>query len=101
MPKLFEYLGLIVYFYSEEHDPIHVHGEYQGRESKAEIIIRDGEIAEIRLVRVTGKPPLEGVKLNDFATLVEHYAEEIVEMWVDYFVRHRQVTARKITRRIK
>ena len=101
MPKLFEYLGLIVYFYSEEHDPIHVHGEYQGRESKAEIIIREGEIIEIRVVRVKGKPPLEGPKLKDFVTLVERHAEEIVESWVDYFVRHRQVHARKITRRIK
>ncbi len=101
MPKLFEYLGLIVYFYSEEHDPIHVHGEYQGRESKAEIIIKDGEIVEIRVVRVKGKPPLQGAKLNDFVTLVEHRAGEIVEMWIDYFVRHRKVKARKITRRIK
>ena len=102
MPKLFEYLGLVVYFYSEEHDPIHVHGEYQGRESKAEIIISEGEIVEIRIVRVKGRPPLTGPKLNDFVTLVEHHAEEIVELWVDYFVRHRQVQQpRKITRRIK
>jgi hypothetical protein len=38
MPKLYEYFGLVVYFYANEHEPIHVHGEYQGRESKAEII---------------------------------------------------------------
>ena len=101
MPKLFEYLGLVVYFYSEEHDPIHVHGEYQGRESKAEIIIREGEIVEIRIVRVKGRAPLTGPKLNDFVTLVERHAEEIVELWVDYFVRHQPVPSRKITRRIK
>lgn len=29
MPKLFEYFGLIILFYSNEHDPIHVHGKYQ------------------------------------------------------------------------
>ncbi|MDE6341047.1 MAG: DUF4160 domain-containing protein, partial [Muribaculaceae bacterium] len=25
MPKIFEYFGLIFYFYSNEHEPIHVH----------------------------------------------------------------------------
>ena len=25
MPEIFEYFGLIFYFYSNEHDPIHVH----------------------------------------------------------------------------
>jgi hypothetical protein len=47
MPKLYEYFGLIVLFYSNEHEPIHVHGKYQGTESKAEIIMDNGEIAEI------------------------------------------------------
>ena len=31
MPKLYEYFGLIFLFYSQEHDPIHVHGKYQER----------------------------------------------------------------------
>jgi hypothetical protein len=48
MPKLYEYFGLVVYFYANEHEPIHVHGEYQGRESKAEIIMRNGKVVEIR-----------------------------------------------------
>jgi len=26
MPKLYEYLGLDVFFYSNEHQPVHVHG---------------------------------------------------------------------------
>lgn len=101
MPKLFEYLGIIVYFYSDEHGPIHVHGEYQGRESKAEIIVRNGEVAEIRVVKVKNRQPLQGAKLADFVTLVEHYAGEIVELWIDYFVRDVKVRPRKITRRIK
>lgn len=34
MPKLYEYFGLIILFYSNEHEPIHVHGKYQDQESK-------------------------------------------------------------------
>jgi hypothetical protein len=47
-PKLYEYFGIIILFYSNEHEPIHVHGKYQGTESRAEIIIDNGEIVEIR-----------------------------------------------------
>ena len=25
MPKIFEYFGIVFYFYSNEHEPIHVH----------------------------------------------------------------------------
>ena len=43
MPKLYEYFGLIVFFYSNEHEPIHVHGKYQNTEGKAEFIMVDIE----------------------------------------------------------
>ena len=42
MPKLYEYFGIIVLFYSNEHEPVHVHGKYQGREMRAEFVIEDG-----------------------------------------------------------
>ena len=55
MPKIFEYLRIIVMFYSNEHEPIHVHGKYQGFESKAEFIIEDGKITDIVFKNVKGK----------------------------------------------
>ena len=57
MPKLYEYFGLILLFYSNEHEPVHVHGKYQGMESKAEFIISEGRIIEIRFTSVKGKRP--------------------------------------------
>lgn len=59
MPKLYEFLGLIVLFYSNEHDPIHVHGKYQGKESKAEIIFENGEFKGVIIKDVKGKIPLD------------------------------------------
>jgi hypothetical protein len=44
MPKIFEYLGIVIMFYSNEHESIHVHGKFQGLESKAEFIIQDGKM---------------------------------------------------------
>lgn len=48
MPKIFEYLGILIFFYSNEHDPVHVHGKHDGFESRAEFYIVDGKIVEIR-----------------------------------------------------
>ena len=58
MPKIYEYLGIIIMFYSNEHEPVHVHGKYQGFESKAEIIIEDGKIVDIIVKDVKGRRSL-------------------------------------------
>jgi hypothetical protein len=42
MPKLYEYLGLIILFYLNEHEPIHVQCKFQGKESKANILFEMG-----------------------------------------------------------
>ena len=101
MPKLYEYFGIIVLFYSNEHEPIHVHGKCQGRESKAELVVVNGKVLEILYSSVKGKRPLSGTELRDFQAITEHYAQEIVEKWIDYFVLHKPVQAERITRRIK
>ena len=101
MPKLYEYLGLTVLFYSNEHEPIHVHGKYQGTESKAELVIYNGKVVEIRYSSVKGRRPLSRKQMGDFKVIVEHYAEEIVQKWIDYFVLHKPVPAKKITRKIR
>jgi hypothetical protein len=46
MPKIFEYLGILIFFYSNEHELIHVHGKCDGCESKAEFYIVDGRIVQ-------------------------------------------------------
>lgn len=73
MPKLYEYLGLIILFYSQEHEPIHVHCKYQGKESKAEIIFKDGKFIEVKIAGVKGKEPLDSQNLKKFKKLVEVY----------------------------
>ena len=99
MPKLYEYLGLIILFYSNEHEPIHVHGKYQGTESKAELIIKDGKITEIRYVAVKGRKPLSGNALNNFKAVVESHAEEIIQKWIDYFVLHKSIQSYRLVDR--
>lgn len=100
MPKLYEYFGLIILFYSNEHEPIHVHGKYQGTESKAELIIENGQVVDIRYSNVRGRRPLGPRPMADFRAVVEEFAEEIVEKWINYFILHKPVPSETITRMI-
>ncbi len=101
MPKIFEYLGIMIFFYSNEHEPIHVHATKGGFESKAEFYIVDGEISEIKITNISGAHPLKGKDQKDFEFFLKKYAYKIVEKWITYFVYHKDVTFEKITKRLK
>ena len=102
MPKLYEYFGLFVLFYSNEHEPIHVHGlDADGHELKAEIIVVNGKVKTIRFIKVGNVPPLHGAQLKDFKALVRVRAEDIVLKWIDFFVFKKQFKMERITKRVK
>ena len=101
MPKIYEYLGIIIMFYSNEHEPIHVHGKYQGFESKADFIIINGDIVKIEVKSVKGKRPLPTKEKIEFKNFVEKLKNEIVQKWVDYFVYHKSIICIKIEGKVK
>ena len=101
MPKLYEYFGLIVMFYANEHEPVHVHGKCQGRESKAEIIVLDGIVTEIRYSEVAGRAPLEFREMQYFQEVVSTRVDDIVRKWIDFFVLHKSIKPERITGRLK
>lgn len=101
MPKIFEYLGILIFFYSNEHEPIHVHAKKGEFESKAEFYIINGEISEIKITNISGVRPLKGKDLKDFEVFLEKFADKIVEKWINYFVYHKDVEFEKITKRLK
>lgn len=101
MPKLYEYFGLIVMFYANEHEPVHVHGKSQGREARAEIIVIKGIVTEIRYESALGRAPLESNEMRFFQELVTARADEIVAKWIDFFVLHQPIKSERITRRLK
>lgn len=101
MPKLYEYFGLIVMFYANEHEPIHVHGKFQGRESRAEIIVLDGMVQDIRYGEVAGRAPLGVNEMRYFVEIITARADEIVAKWIDFFVLHKPIAPERITRRLK
>ena len=101
MPQLYDYFGLSVFFYSNEHEPIHVHGRFQGGHARAEIILKEGKIWRIAFSNVKGKPTLPSGKMKDFQVLVRAKADDIVRRWVDFFVFKKHNKPEVITRKLK
>jgi hypothetical protein len=101
MPKLYDYFGVVVMFYSNEHEPVHVHGKYQGYETRAEIIVVNGIVQQISYSPMAGRAPLPAAQQRYFEELVESRAGAIVDKWIDFFVLNKPVQSETISRRLK
>lgn len=47
MPTIYKYIGIIIRFFSDEHEPIHVHAEYGGAIVKISLFVKDGMIYKL------------------------------------------------------
>ena len=96
MPKLYEYLGLVIFFYSNEHEPIHVHAQHGNTEGKIEIFIEKGQVVRIEYKKTSNRRSLNKKNKRLFLKLVTVMADEIVQNWINYFVLHKKIVAKKI-----
>jgi hypothetical protein len=101
MPKRYEYFGLIVLFYANEHEPVHVHAKYQGREGRADLVIVDGRVKEILFTSTAGRAPLTPREMQYFEEVVRARSEDIIRKWIDFFVLNKSIRPERIARRLK
>lgn len=101
MPKLFEYLGLTLRFFSDEHEPIHIHAFYNECQTKVEFNIEDGIISSINYKKIQGYEVIPEEKMKDLETLIEVYKYDIIQLWIKFFVLHEKVPCKKISVKLK
>lgn len=99
MPTIFEYFGFIFKFYSNEHEPIHVHVIKSGCETIFDIIMENGKVKEIRQRRGT-QPPLSEKDAKTAYQFVEKYASNIVNKWINYFVLRKTIRKTVIRKKL-
>jgi uncharacterized protein YbaA (DUF1428 family) len=100
MPKLYIYLGISIYFYSNDHLPIHVHGEYNEFASKALVYLKNDGSFEIVIEDIAGFDPLPTAQYKDFRKLVSEKVEEIVDAWKAYHDTGKRNPTQIITRKL-
>lgn len=85
MPKIFEYLGFVFFFYSNDHDPVHCHVKKGEKEAIVTIEFAGENLTRlsIRKYRNSGKTltPAERKSIKEFA---EIYAMKIRLKWLDF-----------------
>jgi hypothetical protein len=101
-PKIYEYKGISLRFFSNEHDPIHVHATTtDGRECRVSFHLRESEIAKVSFDDVKGKKPLTLSQMKKLKDLVKHEKQNIVNAWIKVIVLKDTVVLTKITKTIK
>lgn len=99
MPKIYEYFGLVFFFYSNEHEPIHVHVKRGKNEIVFEIIMENGVLSEIK-VREGSSISLSEKDIATAREFVEKYWKNIVLKWINFFVMKKKIRSTTITKKI-
>jgi len=100
MPKIYEYFGFIFYFYSNEHEPIHVHVIHQGTEAIFDLILESGELIDIKRREKKHALPLSSQDEKEARTFIRAYYKNIVEKWVNFFVMRKQIRTTVIKKKL-
>jgi hypothetical protein len=100
MPKIFEYFGFIFYFFSNEHEPIHVHVLHGDKESVFELIMMDGILVEIRVREKKGAEPLPEKDKRTAEEFIKKYHKNIIQKWVKFFVLKQSVRSTRINKKL-
>ncbi len=99
MPKLYEYLGIAIWFFSDEHNPIHVHARYGDNEVKVELYEQNGVVYDITYMNVNGK--FSPAKMRDLKMFINENKSAILFAWKQVFEQNVKLKPIKITKRIR
>lgn len=100
MPKIFEYFGFVFYFYSNEHEPIHVHVIHNQQETIFELILENGVLVQIKQRSRAGYPMLSSKDTKTAEMFIRKYAKNIIEKWVKFFVYKQQIRSTNIKNKL-
>lgn len=77
MPELFRFFGFSFFFYSREHEPMHIHVEGNGGLAKYEWNGKDFVLVENQNIKVGD--------LKKIKSVINENADLIVKRWNDFF----------------
>ena len=85
-----------IFFYSNEHEPIHVHVTHKGCQSIFELIMDNGVLVEIRVREKAGEEPLSSKDQKTAEEFIRKYSKNIITKWIKFFVLRQAVKSTTI-----
>jgi len=83
MPIVYEYLGIIIRFYSNEHEPIHIHADYDGATVKISLFVKNEVVYRVSYKKEKGT--FNNAKLVDLKHFVSVNKNALLFAWKQYF----------------
>lgn len=99
MPKLYEYLGIVIRFYSNDHLPVHVHAEYNEMEMKVLFRTKNGKVTRTIYTPVKGSKTFTPTKLKQLKKLITMEKYNILDDWNAVFVLNKKLKTKVITKK--
>ena len=98
MPKLYEYLGILLVLRSDDHEPIHFHAFHNGNEVAVLLYVKNGIVHTVRYQERKGK--FSPAKMRDLKEFVSKHKNVLLLAYTQSNLGVRFKTV-KITKRIK
>ena len=99
MPIVYEYLGIIIRFFSNEHEPIHIHADYNGATVKVSLFVKNGVVYRVTYKEIKGT--FNNAKLFDLKHFVQVNKNALLFAWKQYFELNVRTKPIIITKRIR
>ena len=96
MPKIYEFLGIFIFLWSDDHAPIHFHARHQEYEMIIEIKFKDGK-PFFSFKSVKGRKSFPPAKLKQLKKFVHTYYREMVRKYELFYIYGSKVKSEKIT----
>lgn len=101
MPVIFEYMGILLSFFSKEHTPIHVHALYGGVYGMRVEFEVHGKNIKVSYKKLKGLKEFPPAQVRDLTKLIDKYKQEIVNDWIDFAVKNVRLKRKVIRTKIK
>ena len=100
-PKLFVYNGIELLFFANDHLPVHVHAIYEKSFGmKVEFVKENSKVVNIEYKSLKGFKKFKPAQMRDLKKLINKYADEITNDWVNFYVEGVKIKTRIITTKL-
>ena len=99
MPVIYEYLGIIIGFYTNDHEPIHIHATYGKAVVKVVLHTKDGKVYRTTYQKVS-KEPFPPAKMTQLKDFVAKHKEAMLFAWQQVFEFGNPIKRVVITKKI-
>ena len=94
MPVVYNYLGIKIGFFTNEHEPIHVHAMYDGAEVKIILHVKDGYVYRVTYQNTKGT--FNRSKLTSLKEFISKYKMALYFAWIQCFQNNKNNERLKI-----